>query len=338
MEKRLSIWLCVVGGIALGPAWIQADPVSSPGVTTQPAPATEPADTKINLNEKPDLKSETAQRHKNVDERWQRLQESNRDNLRSRWSDAQVTRTYKPGALARLSMYNGILQADATDADPNFTIRVEVEGSNALWTLSRPRGVVGAAGGAPVFAYHPTITRYDFDAQGDDPWQTRLMVGDRTLNFRAQTLYGTTQISQTAGGFSVQVCEYTQWQQPQTIVFSAQARTLQQLRSEHPEEFRVYALPVLLKFADASFLQPGPADVYSVWVEIQADPQVQHQVEQILPQLDADDPSDREAASANLQRLARPHCWRRCVSTKPGSLRSRKCGCTLSFPLFVADL
>ena len=68
----------------------------------------------------------------------------------------------------------------------------------------------------------------------------------------------------------------------------------------------MYVIPMLARFSDPSFLQPGPADVYSVFVEIPADQKITHEVEQLVPQLDADDPADREAASAKLRQFGAP--------------------------------
>ena len=108
---------------------------------------------------------------------------------------------------------------------------------------------------------------------------------------------------QNAGAVTVRVFEYAQWGQPNKVVVTAAAPTLFQLRAEHPEDFRTYVLPMLGKFSDLSFLAPGPSDVYGAFQEIPADEKVTGEIEQLIPKLDADDPADRDAASAKLDQL-----------------------------------
>jgi hypothetical protein len=160
--------------------------------------------------------------------------------------------------------------------------------------------------GRPAFTPYVNISRYDLDAKDNDFWNTRLMVSAKSVSLFAQSVYGNMSLSQTGGIVHVRVSEYTQWGQPQKMVFVAQASSLMQLRAEHPEPFRLYVLPLLAQFTDPSFLQPGAADVYSVFPEIPADQKIAEDLNQLIPQLDADDPIDREAASERLRQLGGP--------------------------------
>jgi len=272
---------------------------ANPAPANAVAPATQPA------NASPAAQAEP---RKAFDERWRQVHVSQLNGIRTQWANAPVVQTFKPGTLVQLSLCNGVLKAHTTDLAAATAVRVAVEGTKSIWMLSRSQGM-GAAGGGfprPTFTPYVNISRYDLDAKDADFWNSRLMVSERTVSFYAQTLYGNTSLSQSGGVTRVRVSEYTQWGQPQKSVFVAQASSLTRLRAENPEPFRLYVLPLLARFSDPSFLQPGPADVYGVFPEIAAEQKIAEDLTQLVPELDAIDPIDREAASEKLRQLGAP--------------------------------
>jgi hypothetical protein len=258
----------------------------------QPAPATQPAD----------LKAAADERHKHLDPRWRQNNEAQRNAIRTRWADKQITHTFKQRELVDLSLGNGLLKVDTTDFAAPQPVRVAVAGSESIWMLSRPRAFNAFGGGSNLFS----LTCYNLDAKDETPWQTRLFINKQTLSFNAQSVYGMTTLTQSNGIAALNVQEYTQMGQPMKMICTAQSPTLMQLRAEHPEEFRMYVMPLLSTFTDPAFLQPGPADVYSVFGEIPADARTTTALNQIIPQLDADDPADRDAASLKLRQIGAP--------------------------------
>ncbi len=89
-------------------------------------------------------------------------------------------------------------------------------------------------------------------------------------------------------------------------LLNAHASSIGQLRTEHPEEFRKYVLPLLEKLSDMQWLRPGAADVYAAFPQIPADEQVTRKVRALLPDLDSDAFPIRDAASTQLAALGPP--------------------------------
>lgn len=274
-------------GVVAAEAKAPADATTQPAA---PAAATEPADPKAAADA----------RRKQLDPRWKQINEAQFNSMRTHWADAPIAQTFKPGALVSLSLSNGMVKADTTDLATAVPVRVAVEGSKTVWMLARRRvAALGVAAGGSYL----NLTRFDFDAKDDAPWQSRLFINNQAVTLTSQNFYGSTNLTQMNGTVGLNVVEFTQFGQPQKNVCTAQAGSLTQLRAEHPEEFRLYVLPLLALFSDTSFLQPGPADVYSVFLEIPADQKVSADLEQLAPQLDADDPADRDTASAKLRQI-----------------------------------
>ena len=178
-----------------------------------------------------------------------------------------------------------------------------------------------------------TINRLDLGAKDDEFWTAHITATEGFLNISAQNTYGNTMLLQNAAGLTLRVNEYGQWGQPALAVCSVHASTLVQLRAEHPQEFRLYVTPLLSLFTDLSFLRPGAADVYGVFTEIAPDQTVVEQVGQILSRFDADDPIDRDAASARLLELGSPAVlaalrWNDATLSEEG----RSCGFSHSSP------
>ncbi|HZK80299.1 MAG TPA: hypothetical protein VFC46_04510, partial [Humisphaera sp.] len=225
--------------------------------------------------------------------------------MKDRWANAAIVQTFKPQALVHLSESDGLLSADAVDVESMAATRVAVEGSNAIWTVSSPNRRMMWRQGLPMLT-HINITRFDFDGGDTDYWQTRVMISGTNLNIIAQNLVGSATIFQTPTMLLVRVAESQEVGQAQKVLFETKASSLKQLRSENPAEFRAYVLPLLGKFTDATFMQPGAADVYGAFVEIPADEKIIRAIEQLAPALDSDAPNERDAASAKLSQLGKP--------------------------------
>jgi hypothetical protein len=89
-------------------------------------------------------------------------------------------------------------------------------------------------------------------------------------------------------------------------LLTARGESLAQMASSHPEEVERYFAPLLRKISRTNLLGPGAADVYSLFPEIPADDGIVSRVEQLLPNLDSLDASEREKASRELAILGRP--------------------------------
>jgi hypothetical protein len=266
---------------------------AAPLPATRQAPATAPAG----------AKAPPAQRI--IDPRWRQINEATRTNSR-RWADAPIVQTLDLDALIRFTLDNDSIRAETTQLPTAAPIRIAVRESKSVWMLRRNQGAINADVRARGFGAFTQIDRFDFDARDDEFWSGHASVGENLLNLSAQSMYGITTIRQNATGVTIQAVEYGQWGQPQKKLCSAQSRSMLQFRVDHPEDFRMYVVPVLARFSDMSFLIPGPADVYSVFTEIRPDETIVQRVALILPQLDADDPDDREAGSAKLRQLGVP--------------------------------
>jgi hypothetical protein len=85
-----------------------------------------------------------------------------------------------------------------------------------------------------------------------------------------------------------------------------QAADLLTLWSEHPKELRQFLFPLLREMCGKNVLAPRAGDVYRAFAAIPADPQVAQKLAAILPALDADAPSERDAAAKQLNALGPP--------------------------------
>lgn len=253
-----------------------------------------------------DLKAKAAERRKQIDERWLQAQRSQRDAQRSRLSGLPIKQSYSADAFAPLSVADGMLSLHMPPATSTAPMRIAVDGSKALWMIQQQPIFVAGPGGAVPRGAFIILSRFDFNAPEDALWWTRLIDNRGNISIYGRSVYGAVTFAQTQGGVHVNVSEWTQWAQPPRNVFTANADSIDALRIKHPAEFRVYVAPLLAKFMDVSRLLPGPADVYSVFASIPADPAIVDRLARILPGLDADDPVQRELASAQLQSLGVP--------------------------------
>ena len=85
------------------------------------------------------------------------------------------------------------------------------------------------------------------------------------------------------------------------------APDLLQLWNDHQRECRMYLAPLLKAIAPReNLLRPRAGDVYRAFAEIPADAQMTKRVAAILPELEADSPVARDAASAKIEALGAP--------------------------------
>jgi hypothetical protein len=81
------------------------------------------------------------------------------------------------------------------------------------------------------------------------------------------------------------------------------AQDLLQLFTEHQVEVRQYLVPLLKEACGQNPLRPRAGDVYRAFAGVPADPVAVEKLRAVLPNLDADSPAARDAASAKLKAL-----------------------------------
>ena len=91
-----------------------------------------------------------------------------------------------------------------------------------------------------------------------------------------------------------------------TPVLTIAAPTLRELMRQHPLQVRQFLPMILLRMTGHDLLEPGPADVYSVFTDISADPATAKAVADLLGQMNSDSPDKRDTASAELGKLGTP--------------------------------
>ena len=197
---------------------------------------------------------------------------------------------------------------EVTSAANQQSMRAKVEGNDATWVVTRQQQQVFAGNGFVQNNFGPTVTlqRIDPGVKDDDEiWATYLTANNRFLTLTGQRVNGQITYSQAHTGANVNVTEWAAGPNGVRMdnVFTARAHNVQQLRAEHPEEFRKYVLPLLSKVSDLEWLRPGAADVYDVFSQIPADQQVAQKVAALLPELDSPAYPVRDAASQKLEAL-----------------------------------
>jgi hypothetical protein len=174
---------------------------------------------------------------------------------------------------------------------------LSLEGSDQIWSLHRRKAGTLDTGLSLI-----TLTCYAPDDKG--PFNRYTLSSDgRNLMIAAAQMFGhpTTQqsIALSQGERSLHVLwrlQLDKWS-----VHSLDLAALSQLPAQVPGLLENYLLPIMRR------LGPGlPAsDVYRVFDQLPADPKVVKQIRPVLARLDADDPHDRDAAFAELQRMGR---------------------------------
>jgi hypothetical protein len=211
---------------------------------------------------------------------------------------------------ARLTLERGLLHAEmSAPTIGTEQVRLKVEGSNATWVVSRRTTPVVVGANLPDPSPTLMLQRYDPDARADDEvWSIYLSANNNALSLSGQSIAGRVMYSQNARNPNPVTMTVMEWAPGPRManVFTAQAATFQQLRAEHPAEFRQYLLPVLGKVSDLGWMLPDAADVYRAFPDIPADPAATQKVLALLPELDARAFATRDAASRRLAATGRP--------------------------------
>jgi hypothetical protein len=199
--------------------------------------------------------------------------------------------------LLKFSLLDGSLRVDvgAAVSDPaHGQARVAVEGSPATW-------LVRTQAALPVNSY-VSVVRYDFDQTADGQiWLTSVIRGDGYLSLSAEGIGVRLQYNQSNG-----MAQLSLWQMQRgryVQVLRLDGPSFLRLQAEHPEEVHQYLLPLLVRLGGEQLLRPGGADVYRVFAELPVSPGVAAKVAEILPRLDSDVFSLRDAASHDLAEL-----------------------------------
>src|SRR5690606_29977938 len=90
------------------------------------------------------------------------------------------------------------------------------------------------------------------------------------------------------------------------VLVQISSPSLTAMRQEHPEEIRKYVAPLLATLNGFDVLRPGAADVYRVFNEIPASPEMIQKVEELLILIGSPIPDQRTAGSKALAELGRP--------------------------------
>jgi len=218
--------------------------------------------------------------------------------------------TYGLDALLQFRMVKGVLEVQTAALPVADQSRIKVEGSDAVWIGCRqPQNFNVGFPGAPlaVATTTSTITRVDPDVKNDDEvWSTYINVSGDNFWIMGQSVSGRININQSNGQINVTVMEWTSGPGGNiqtSVLLNARAGSIGQLRTDHPDEFRKYVLPLLAKLSDMQWLRPGAADVYVTFPQIPADEQVTRKIRALLPDLDSDAFPVRDAASTQLAAL-----------------------------------
>ena len=217
--------------------------------------------------------------------------------------------TFRIGDLIRCTMENGRMKVQAIQTplpgDPAMC-RAKVTGlhdplaASARWLLQD----CAMMGGGPA-RFKPgqrnlLVIRYDFDQ--DKPGQIWFIQFSKIQE--SISIYATgigVHVSFSQSPTEVQLVYNTG--KPATVINAA---TLQELVQKHPAEVRHYLSTAWLRITGRDLLDPGPADVYGVFTEIPADPNVAKAVADLLVRMDCDAFDKREAASGELAKLGTP--------------------------------
>ena len=238
---------CFVTLFALSNACL-ADPASQPAVQPTSQPDTRPAPA-VRLHGPPP-------------ENFVRAQRAQRDASRDTYNKLRDGGPIHAESLLRFHMEKGVVHAETANLPSGVQLRMNVEGSKAIWIFYRTP-VNGAANLGPAGGISNTnITRVDPDAKRDeDVWSvlTNLM-GDNVWII-GMSVTGRVMYSQGGGQVTMNVLRWTSGPggnniQTETTV-NAHAGSISQLRSEHPDEFRKYLLPLLGVLCDTKWLTPG---------------------------------------------------------------------------------
>jgi len=247
------------------------------------------------------------------DERFLQLQRVNRDNSKQAMAAGMAAMEVNLGALIQLKLDGKFLDVDAGGNNATQSQRHRIKGTQAYMTLTHRS--VAAAGMRPA-STSISATRVDTDVETDEEiWTSSLSRSSTYLSLSGQSVLGRVSFSQrtpsqgvpvvgAAAAPPIRLAVY-EWQVGgrQQMTFSAAEHSIEDLRANHPEAFRKYAVPLFRKFSDLSWLLPGATDVYAVFGEVRPDEAVVEQLEALLPELDSPSYAVREAAARELMNL-----------------------------------
>ena len=256
-----------------------------------------------------------------VDENILRAYRQQRDSLRQQFNGVAELKDATLGELVQFSQRKGVLQMQAAlpavmNATGQTQQRVKIPGINAGWQFTRyqsRQSVMGPNGRVLQGVISANVQRVELGEKNDEEvYQTNVSSSGTSFSVSAVSVLGRVTFYQNTamrnanlgGRANAQPVTLTvtelQGRGQAKSVFRGSARTVEELRSQYPEEFRKYLLPALARVTDVSFLLPGAAEVYAVFPEIAPDPRATARVEALLPELDSDAFEIREAASRQL--------------------------------------
>jgi len=216
----------------------------------------------------------------------------------------QVEGRYPLAQLFRLNITDGVFSGELLVDFPDQVAarRVEVEGSDAFWTVRKRQ--LGAAGNLPYIM----ISRFNYDAPADQAWSSNLLMNGGNLS-----IYSTQgdnnqglriRLTQSKGTLSFTISSISQGVQQSQFVATGQS--IKQLIAEHPQEVRKYLAPLIHDLTGKSLLHPGASDVYRLFDSIPADPAVMKKLDAILLRFESDAYAEREKAGKELSAMGIP--------------------------------
>ena len=211
-----------------------------------------------------------------------------------------IVATYRLEELIKFSLVDGMLHADVACGDLPFgQSRFAVEGSSAIWVA---RSTLNA--GFPMGQY-VNVNQFNFDQTAEgQTWHTYINCSDSYLTLNATGIGFTLSYHQSNGMVMLTAMRIENGRYRQ--VLRLDAPSLLRLQSEHPEEVRQYLAPMLKRWTTQDLMSPGATDVYMVFGELPPPSDVAGKLTALLPALDSEVFSERDAASKELAKLGRP--------------------------------
>jgi hypothetical protein len=210
-----------------------------------------------------------------------------------------IVATYRLEDLIKFSLADGMLRADVASRDLPFGLsRFAVEGSSAIWIArSTPNA------GFPT--RYVNVHQYNFDQTDEGQiWRTELTCSDSYLTLNSYGVGFTLSYAQSNGMVMLTAMRIENGRYRQLLRLDAPS--LLRLQSEHPEEVREYLKPMLKRWTNQDLLSPGATDVYIVFGELPPPSDAAGKLAALLPALDSELFSERDAASKELAKLGRP--------------------------------
>ncbi len=227
----------------------------------------------------------------------------------------QPSRTFKWSDLLRLSLHDGKLVVDPLpSSDAKAFVRgdrrviVEIENSPAIWALSTAGRVWVDTQRKVPSDHFSAWASYDRGMPIDqlNPALVRITPGENTFigagkldgrELQVTFIYRDTQL----GGVTLVVEPLGA--QKAAPLFSIHTNDMDELRAQKPSAVRAYVAPLLASIAGRNLFAPQAGDVYRVFSDIPADPEMTKKVDALLSQMESPSVEDRNAASSALDAL-----------------------------------